>query len=585
MSSRLPGNAENRRSNFKFNSITTDELRRRREESQVEIRKNKREDSLNKRRNIVEAAAEAPASAAEPLSGGDRGLAASSASPRREHDMTPSELAQQLPNMVQSLYSPDLASQYASAVAFRKVLAKERNAPIQKVVDCGVIPRFVEILAGQTFAPSDEAGKELLEKTQFEASWVLTNIASGDPEHTMAVVDAHAVPVLISLLMHENGEIREQSIWALGNIAGDGPKLRDYCLQENMMGLLLENVVLALSNVTGGGASAGTPSSSSAMSKDAVRNGAWAISNLCRGTPGPSWMQVVVALPVIHMLLQTNDDDTLVDTCWALAYMTTDGDALDDIIGASIVGLLVPLLAHKNVTIQVPALRAVGNIVTGADHQTQAVIDAGALPLLRALLSHARTSIVKESCWALSNITAGTPAQIQAVMDANIIPPLVHLLTFADYKVKKEACWAICNATTAFESHPHQVKHVVQQGCIKPLCAMLEGSHDGRVILVTLDGLKNILSVGEQESFSSADGANPYAVFIEEVGGLNAICTLQEHPETEVYLKAKSIIDIYFEGEDDDENVFETSEPAASGMFDFGSGSATSVPQGGFTFT
>jgi len=43
-----------RRAGFKFHGMTTEELRRRREENQVEIRKAKREDSLNKRRNLVE---------------------------------------------------------------------------------------------------------------------------------------------------------------------------------------------------------------------------------------------------------------------------------------------------------------------------------------------------------------------------------------------------------------------------------------------------------------------------------------------------------------------------------------------------
>lgn len=43
-----------RRAGFKFHGMTTEELRRRREENQVEIRKAKREDTLNKRRNLVD---------------------------------------------------------------------------------------------------------------------------------------------------------------------------------------------------------------------------------------------------------------------------------------------------------------------------------------------------------------------------------------------------------------------------------------------------------------------------------------------------------------------------------------------------
>ena len=82
------------------------------------------------------------------------------------------------------------------------------------------------------------------------------------------------------------------------------------------------------------------------------------------------------------------------------------------------------------------SLRAVGNIVTGDDVQTQVLIfgctflilnslkfilsilsqvmlNCSALPSLLHLLSSSRETIRKEACWTLSNITAGNRAQIQ----------------------------------------------------------------------------------------------------------------------------------------------------------------------------
>jgi hypothetical protein len=56
----------------------------------------------------------------------------------------------------------------------------------------------------------------------------------------------------------------------------------------------------------------------------------------------------------------------------------------------------------------VPALRTVGNIVTGNDMQTQVIINCGALAcLLQLLTANHKKSIKKEACWTLSNITAG----------------------------------------------------------------------------------------------------------------------------------------------------------------------------------
>jgi hypothetical protein len=57
--------------------------------------------------------------------------------------------------------------------------------------------------------------------------------------------------------------------------------------------------------------------------------------------------------------------------------------------------------------IVVPALRTLGNIVSGDDNQTQAVIDANVLPALTALLVNSKKNIRKETCWMLSNIAAG----------------------------------------------------------------------------------------------------------------------------------------------------------------------------------
>jgi hypothetical protein len=57
----------------------------------------------------------------------------------------------------------------------------------------------------------------------------------------------------------------------------------------------------------------------------------------------------------------------------------------------------------------VPALRTVGNIVTGNDMQTQVIINCNALQcLFNLLLTNHKKSIKKETCWTISNITAGT---------------------------------------------------------------------------------------------------------------------------------------------------------------------------------
>lgn len=130
---------------------------------------------------------------------------------------------------------------------------------------------------------------------------------------------------------------------------------------------------------------------------------------------------------------------------------------------------------------ETPALRTIGNIVTGDDIQTQVVLNCNVLATLQGLLGSPKDSIRKEACWTISNITAGTTAQIQvglwcgctgfvanahcllmmlpqAVIDSNLIPPLIDLLQNGDFKIQKEACWCISNATTGGLQKPDIIR-------------------------------------------------------------------------------------------------------------------------------
>lgn len=88
---------------------------------------------------------------------------------------------------------------------------------------------------------------------------------------------------------------------------------------------------------------------------------------------------------------------------------------------------IMPMLSRRLIS-QTPSLRALGNIVTGTDEQTQRVLNSGALAVFPSLLRHPKNNIQKEAAWTLSNITAGKDTQIQEVVDAGLVPLLVEVL-------------------------------------------------------------------------------------------------------------------------------------------------------------
>eukprot|EP01061_Rhynchopus_euleeides_P005498 TRINITY_DN14738_c0_g1_i2.p1 TRINITY_DN14738_c0_g1~~TRINITY_DN14738_c0_g1_i2.p1 ORF type:complete len:332 (+),score=67.54 TRINITY_DN14738_c0_g1_i2:3-998(+) len=254
--------------------------------------------------------------------------------------------------------------------------------------------------------------------------------------------------------------MKAQCAWALSNIAGDSVSLRDVVLAagalEPLLASLGRNTCVSLQRI-----------------------GVSMLSNLVRGKPIVSHRIVRDAVPILAALASSNDSETAYEALWGLTY-ASDGpnNYIQSLLDTGVLPRLVDNLASADFPILCPSLRAVANIMTGTDYQTQAVLDAGAATHLRRLLCVTQDeSVTRECLWAISNVAAGTAEQVQHLIDLDFMIVLLDLAVPGTPKVlQREALMALANAV---ESGTHeQLVYFLKEGFVEAFISALRPTAD-----------------------------------------------------------------------------------------------------------
>jgi len=117
-----------------------------------------------------------------------------------------------------------------------------------------------------------------------------------------------------------------KALWALGNIAGDGPKLRDIIIEASA----IEPIVQIL-EIT--------------AQADIIKMGVWALANLCKDKLSISFELIERVIAIFCSVIQKCiDPEVLVDAVWAVNILSHENIQIQRIIESGVLNALVILL-------------------------------------------------------------------------------------------------------------------------------------------------------------------------------------------------------------------------------------------------
>ena len=523
---------EERRKGFQ-RGVDFDEVRRKREEGSVQLRKVKRSEHIAKKRALTGKVAQSAEDTGDGLAFSPEFISPTLAL------LNPSLASEQLSDTerldgVLSLLASatDLETLLATTEAIRKATSVEYNPPLVYIGRSAAAPKLVSLLSCEN--------SDLL----FNAVWCVTNLLSGPSDMAAQLVSFGLLPYLARLLNHPEEDIWDQAVWALSNVAGDSLELRDRVIQLGVGEFIRDRLMR-------------TP----LLHVGHIGNMIWLISNLVRGMPAPSDEFVESITMVIPKGLGMEKEEIVADVCWICSYITESGNrvGINRVIELRVLPKLVELMLDPRDKIQTPALRTLGNIATGDNSQMQAVLNLGFLDKLSVVLTSRKKVARKEALWCLSNVAAGSSEQVQMVLRSPSLKIAIQAFGDCDRDIRREAAWVLLNlANTKDEDVHHSLANL---GCLQVLVMEMK-QEDPRTLPIVLEAVGNVLKAHHTEGRSSEA-----EIAFEQLGGLSQLEKLQLYGNQKIYEKVVGMMDEFF------------------GLMAVEEHSEAVVPSGGFQFT
>ncbi|CAD8215040.1 unnamed protein product [Paramecium octaurelia] len=190
------------------------------------------------------------------------------------------------------------------------------------------------------------------------------------------------------------------------------------------------------------------------------------------------------------LLFSVEDETQIMYACWGLNYLSNNDDGQQYFsIKPAVVQKLTLLLNSQNESLIIPALKTIGNILTGNDVQKAKVLNTGVLKPFEMLLSQNYSEVIqREVCWSFSNIVAGTLAQVNQILkNDSLLKALFRQFQQGDSKIFKEMSYFLSNLINYTDLKIID-QFLTQYDCFQKISTMLD-TEDEAIRRIILEGI------------------------------------------------------------------------------------------------
>lgn len=344
---------------------------------------------------------------------------------------------------------------------------------------------------------------------------------------------------MLQVLASEHYRLLEHAVLCLGNIAGDKVEWRNYLLRMDADVYLIQLYYRV----------------GKTSDLELVKRLAWVLNNLVRGTPAPQMNYICNILPIFSDLLKSTSNSLISKALLGLSNVMKGGGlaCIELVINTGCIPKAVECVLCESRQVHLPAINLLGQISLGDFHHTELLFSLQILDKLSFTILSQDSEVRKQTFWVLSNLSADSAEQSHKIIESPIVFPALKGLLDADLEIRRECSYVFNNLIC--EASDDNVMKLVEAGLISTITTSLDDETDPRTVLNLLEAVEKVLSIGKPPEDS--DRLNLLSEQFYALGITSIFEFLLSHDNDKVVDKVQTILDTYFESDDNEMDLIE----------------------------